>query len=385
MQKILQKLSLFLTVISLYVPVYADVVKPALVEISVFSDARVSVEIRTSIEALLTGINGRYRNTQDAPNSDEYDALRELEAEDLQKEFTVFHPVLLEGVNLRVDGVVVPLEMGEIDIAPPGYTKVPRASVIRLVGTIPEGSMSLQWYYPLKFGDQAVRVRQVNEEAGEYHWSGHQWVKDDVPSEPFSLTEVFTKPTFWSVAAMYIEAGFLHIIPKGLDHILFILGIFLISMRLKPLLLQATMFTIAHSLTLSLGVFGLVNLPPQVIEPLIALSIAYVAFENLASERLSRFRLPVVFAFGLLHGLGFASILTEFGLPEDLYVAALLWFNVGVEFGQIALLVFAYLAITTWFANPNVYRRFVVIPGSLAIGGLGAYWMVERAIYFYFS
>ncbi len=385
MQKILQKLSLFLTVISLYVPVYADVVKPALVEISVFSDAQVSVEIRTSIEALLTGINGRYRNTQDAPNADEYDALRELEAEDLRKQFVAFHPVLLQGVELRVDGVVVPLEMGVIDIAPPGYTKVPRASVIRLVGTIPEGSKSLQWYYPAKFGDQAVRVRQVNEEAGEYHWSGHQWVKEDVPSEPFSLTEVFTKPTFWSVAEMYIEAGFLHIVPKGLDHILFILGIFLISMRLKPLLLQATMFTIAHSLTLSLGVFGLVNLPPQVVEPLIALSIAYVAFENLASERLSRFRLPVVFAFGLLHGLGFASILTEFGLPEDLYVAALLWFNVGVEFGQIALLVFAYLAITIWFRNPSVYRTFVVLPGSLAIGGLGGYWMIERVIYFYIS
>lgn len=385
MQKILQKLSLFLTVISLYVPVYADVVKPALVEISVFSDAQVSVEIRTSIEALLTGINGRYRNTQDAPNADEYDALRELEAEDLRKQFVAFHSVLLEGVELRVDGVAVPLKIGVIDIAPPGYTKVPRASVIRLVGTIPEGSKSLQWYYPAKFGDQAVRVRQVNEEAGEYHWSGHQWVKEDVPSEPFSLTEVFTKPTFWSVAEMYIEAGFLHIVPKGLDHILFILGIFLISMRLKPLLLQATMFTIAHSLTLSLGVFGLVNLPPQVVEPLIALSIAYVAFENLASERLSRFRLPVVFAFGLLHGLGFASILTEFGLPEDLYVAALLWFNVGVEFGQIALLVFAYLAITIWFRNPSVYRRFVVLPGSLAIGGLGAYWMVERMIYFYIS
>ena len=74
------------------------------------------------------------------------------------------------------------------------------------------------------------------------------------------------------------------------------------------------------------------------VEPLIALSIAYVAFENLVSDRLSRFRLPVVFAFGLLHGLGFASILTEFGLPADLYLAALLWFNVGVEFGQVALL-----------------------------------------------
>ena len=385
MQKILQKLSLFLTVISLYLPVYADVVKPALVEISVFSDARVNIEIRTSIEALLTGINGRYRNTQEAPNSDQYDALRELEAPDLREAFNAFHPVLLDGVDLIVDGVSIPLEMGVVDIAPPGYTKVPRASVIRLVGTIPEGAMSLQWYYPMAFGDQAVRVRQVDEVAGEYHWSGHQWIKDDRPSEPFSLTEVFTKPTFWSVASLYVSAGFLHIVPKGLDHILFILGIFLMSMRLKPLLLQATMFTIAHSLTLSLGVFGLVTLPPQIVEPLIALSIAYVAFENLASEQLSRFRLPVVFAFGLLHGLGFATILTEFGLPEELYVAALLWFNVGVEFGQIALLVCAYLAITVWFSRAEVYRRYVVLPGSLAIGGLGAYWMVERVVYFYFS
>lgn len=385
MQKILQKLSLFLTVISLYLPVYADVVKPALVEISVFSDARVNIEIRTSIEALLTGINGRYRNTQEAPNSDQYDALRELEAPDLREAFNAFHPVLLDGVDLIVDGVSIPLEMGVVDIAPPGYTKVPRASVIRLVGTIPEGAMSLQWYYPMAFGDQAVRVRQVDETAGEYHWSGHQWIKDDRPSQPFSLTEVFTKPTFWSVASLYVSAGFLHIVPKGLDHILFILGIFLMSMRLKPLLLQATMFTIAHSLTLSLGVFGLVNLPPQIVEPLIALSIAYVAFENLASEQLSRFRLPVVFAFGLLHGLGFATILTEFGLPEELYMAALLWFNVGVEFGQIALLVCAYLAITVWFSRAEVYRRYVVLPGSLAIGGLGAYWMVERVVYFYFS
>ena len=385
LQKILQKLSLFFTVISLCLPVSADVVKPALVEISVFSDARVTIEIRTSIEALLTGINGRYRNTQEAPNADAYDKLRELEAADLREQFAAFHTELLDGVELIVDGASIPLEIGEISIAPPGYTKVPRASVIHLVGVIPKESISLRWYYPLRFGDQAVRVRQVNEEAGEYHWSGHQWIKDDQPTEPFSLTQVFSKPTFWSVSSLYLFAGFLHIVPKGLDHILFILGIFLMSMRLKPLLLQVTMFTIAHSLTLSLGVFGLIHLPPQVVEPLIALSIAYVAFENLTSDRLSRFRLPVVFAFGLLHGLGFASILTEFGLPADLYFAALLWFNVGVEFGQVALLMGAYLAITIWFTDPRVYRRSVVIPGSLLIGGLGAYWAVERVVYYHFS
>ena len=385
LQKILQKLLVFLMVITSGLPVSADVVKPALVEISVFSDARVTIEIRTSIEALLTGINGRYRNTQEAPNADSYDALRGLEASDLRQQFMAFHEELLDGVELVVDGASIPLEIGEIIIAPPGYTKVPRASVIHLVGVIPKESISLRWYYPLRFGDQAVRVRQVNEEAGEYHWSGYQWIADDRPSEPFSLTQVFAKPTFWSVSSLYLSAGFLHIVPKGLDHILFILGIFLMSMRLRPLVLQVTMFTIAHSLTLSLGVFGLVHLQPKVVEPLIALSIAYVAFENLASDRLNRFRLPVIFVFGLLHGLGFASILTEFGLPADLYLAALLWFNVGVEFGQVALLIAAYLAITIWFSDPHVYRRSIVLPGSLLIGGLGAYWTVERVMYYYFS
>ena len=385
LQKILQKLLLLLIIITLGLPVSADIVKPALVEISVLSDARVTIEIRTSIEALLTGINGRYRNTQEAPNTDAYDALRELEASDLRQQFVAFHAELLDGVELIVDGASIPLEIGEITIAPPGYTKVPRASVIHLVGVIPKESISLRWYYPLRFGDQAVRVRQVNEEAGEYHWSEYQWIADDRPSEPFSLTQVFAKPTFWSVSSLYLSAGFLHIVPKGLDHVLFILGIFLMSMRLRPLVLQVTMFTIAHSLTLSLGMFGLIHLPPQVVEPLIALSIGYVAFENLASDRLRGFRLPVIFAFGLLHGLGFASVLTEFGLPADLYLAALLWFNVGVEFGQVTLLIAAYLAITIWFSDPLVYRRSIVIPGSLLIGGLGAYWTVERMVYYYFS
>ena len=383
--KAFKRFSLFLIVISLSLPAYSDVVKPALVEISVFSNGHVGIEIRTSIEALLTGINGRYQNTQEAPNSERYDALRVLGPDELREQFTQFHTTLLGGVDLLVDGVSTPLQMGLIDIAPPGYTKVPRASVIRLVGKVPGGSTSLRWYYPPWFGDQAVRVRQVDEERGEYHWSSYQWIKDDKLSEPFSLTEVFAKPTFWSVGSSYLNAGFLHIVPKGLDHVLFILGVFLITMRLRPLLIQITMFTVAHSLTLSLGVLGYVNIPPQVVEPLIALSIAYVAFENLASDRLSRLRLPVIFGFGLLHGLGFASVLAEFGLPEGLYFAALFWFNVGVEFAQIGLLVAAYLGITVWFSCPEAYRRYVVLPGSLVIGGVGTYWMAERIFYFYFS
>ena len=145
------------------------------------------------------------------------------------------------------------------------------------------------------------------------------------------------------------------------------------------------MFTIAHSLTLSLGMFGLIHLPPQVVEPLIALSIGYVAFENLASDRLRGFRLPVIFAFGLLHGLGFASVLTEFGLPADLYLAALLWFNVGVGLVRLPYKSRRTLRSLSGSLIHLSINRSIVIPGSLLIGGLGAYWTVERMVYYYFS
>ena len=385
MQKIIQKLFLLFTVITSSLPANADVVKPALVEVSVFSDGSTFVQIRTSLEALLTGINGQYRNTQDAPNSEEYDRYRELGPDQLKTVFEDFYAELLDGISLTVDDRKIPLSVSMIDVPPRGYTKVPRTSVIELAGEIPAGAKSLRWYYPLRFGDQAVRVRQVNESSGEYHWSEYQWIKKDEPSRPFSLTHVYTKPTFWSVAATYIEIGFLHIVPRGLDHILFVLGIFLISMRLRHLILQVTMFTVAHSITLSLGAYGFISFPPRLIEPMIALSIVYVALENLLTDQLSRYRLPVVFGFGLLHGLGFASILTEFGLSEDLYLAALLWFNLGVEFGQLAILVGAYLSITIWFNDPSRYRRIITIPGSALIAVVGAFWVIERIVYFYFN
>ena len=210
-----KKLLLFLTAITLCLPANADVVKPALVEVSVFSDGSTIVEIRTSVEALLTGINGRYRNTQEAPNSEEYDRYRKLGSRELKTVFEEFYSELLDGISLTVDGMKIPLSVGIVDVPPPGYTKVPRTSIIELVGEIPDGATSLRWYYPLRFGDQAVRVRQVNESSGEYHWSGYQWIKKDEPSKPFSLTEVYTKPTFWSVAYTYQRLVFYTSCLKG--------------------------------------------------------------------------------------------------------------------------------------------------------------------------
>lgn len=352
--------------------------KPALVEISVYTDERVVVEIRTSVEALLTEINGRFRNTTESPNSDAYDRLRELPPPALAQTFEAFHDRLLDGLWLAGDGRRIPLAIAEVEVGPVGYTKVPRPSLIRLTGQLSRDVRSLQWYYPLAFSDQAVRVRQVDLLNEQWHWSSHQWIRDDRPTTPFSLTEVFAEPSWRDVMQTYVEAGFVHIVPRGLDHMLFVLGIFLMSMRFRPLLSQVTMFTIAHSVTLTLGVLGWVSVPPQFIEPLIALSIAYVAIENLFVSAMSRVRLAIVFAFGLLHGLGFASTLTEFGMPTDDFAWAMVWFNLGVEAGQVSVLLVGYFTLTVWFQSQIRFRNWVTIPGSLVVGLIGVVWTFER-------
>jgi hypothetical protein len=181
-----------------------------------------------------------------------------------------------------------------------------------------------------------------------------------------------------SVFGRYLLLGFEHILPKGLDHILFVLGLFLLSARWKPLLLQVSAFTLAHSVTLALSMLGVISLPSKVVEPLIALSIAYVAIENLLTSELKPWRPFVVFGFGLLHGLGFAGVLAQLGTPRESFLLALVGFNVGVEAGQLTVLALAFAAVGWLFSN-RLYRRAVVIPASLAIAAVGMYWALERA------
>ncbi|MGB5454066.1 MAG: HupE/UreJ family protein [Sedimenticolaceae bacterium] len=357
---------------------FADIVKPALVEISVYTEGRYRIEIRASVEALLTGINGQYQDTRQAPTAQEYDRLRELEAPMLAEAFEPFQERMLDLIELRLDGEINRPRIAKVDIPVPGYTKVPRISVITLEGDIPTATRSLTWYYPTAFGDNAVRVRQVDEDNEQWHWSAWQWIRDDRTSDPFSLTEVFRTPGFLDVVTEYTAAGFDHIIPLGTDHILFVLGLFLFSTRMRPLLWQITMFTVAHSITLALAMTGVIELPARVVEPLIALSIAYVGVENIWHRRLHKSRLVLVFVFGLLHGLGFASMLAEFGMPDNAFFTALVSFNVGVEIGQLTVVAIAFLTIGLWFGNKPYYRNMIVIPGSLMITLVGLYWTWQR-------
>jgi hydrogenase/urease accessory protein HupE len=174
----------------------------------------------------------------------------------------------------------------------------------------------------------------------------------------------------------WIVAGFHHIIPLGLDHICFILGLFLLQPKTRPLLLQTTAFTLAHSITLSLVVLGVFSAPSHIVEPLIAISIAYVGIENLWVKELKPWRVGLVFALGLLHGMGFASVMQELDLPEGQVIKPLIGFNLGVEIGQIAVLALAF-GVSFWFIR-NEKFKLVSKAASAMIGLVGLYWTYER-------
>ena len=184
--------------------------------------------------------------------------------------------------------------------------------------------------------------------------------------------------TVAEIFANYIELGFIHIIPGGFDHILFVIGLFLLSPKLKPLLWQVSAFTIAHTVTLALGASGVVRLPAGIVEPLIALSIVWIAVENLLTDRVHRWRIAVVSGFGLLHGLGFAGVLLEIGLSGTHFYSALLGFNLGVELGQLTVIALCFLVVG-WIMTRPVYQGRVVVPASSVIALIGAYWVIERA------
>jgi hypothetical protein len=183
------------------------------------------------------------------------------------------------------------------------------------------------------------------------------------------------------VALIYLKLGFTHIIPLGVDHILFVLSIFLLSPKLKSVIAQATTFTIAHSITLGLAMYDVVSPPAHIVEPIIALSIFFVAVENTLTDKLKPTRIIIVFIFGLIHGLGFAGALTELGLPRNQFFNSLIMFNVGVELGQIAVILLAWIFVGKWFGEKIWYGKRIVLPASILIAVISIYWTIERAFF----
>lgn len=244
---------------------------------------------------------------------------------------------------------------------------------VTLRGAVPPGAKTFRWRYDLTFASYALTMKAPGPQAAETIW-----LEGGEESRPVVLARVAAPPSRAAVARTYLGLGFTHIVPGGLDHILFVLGIFLLSGRLRPILWQVSAFTLAHSMTLGLTLYGVIALPSSIVEPMIAMSIVYVAVENLVTSELKPWRVALVFGFGLLHGMGFAGVLREMALPRSEILTGLVAFNAGVEAGQLTVILSAFLAVGVWARRSDSYRRLIVVPGSAAIALTGLLWTMQR-------
>lgn len=302
--------------------------------------------------------------------------------EELQPRLDEAKQRLLHGLRIRCGDTIVRGESAEFPVAPDVLrnrgSRLPLMMEAALVGKLPALTDSIAMRFPDVLGTVVFNVERPGEEAlsepveeGQFSAELSLRWEEEAPAEPTRKNHRI------DTISRYLGLGFTHILPRGVDHILFVLGLFLLSARLRPLLWQVTAFTVAHSITLGLALYGIVRMPAMIVEPLIALSIAFVAVENLFTTELKPWRPMVVFGFGLVHGLGFASVLTETGLPRTQFATALISFNIGVELGQLSVIALAFAAVG-WWARCGWYRRAIALPASCAIAIVALFWAIQR-------
>ncbi len=187
--------------------------------------------------------------------------------------------------------------------------------------------------------------------------------------------------SYFETLIYYLQLGFSHVIPLGFDHILFIISLFFLSSNRRTVLIQCSVFTLAHSLSLGLAAAGFIMPNATIIEPLIAASILFTAVENILHNKLNPWRIFLIFGFGFIHGMGFANALKEIGLPKNQFLSSLLSFNLGVELGQITVILSVYFLIGKWFSNKSWYKERIVFPISSLIGCIALYWTIERILF----
>ncbi|MAC78617.1 MAG: hypothetical protein CML66_11215 [Rhodobacteraceae bacterium] len=350
-------------------PARAHEVAPTVADFSV-TGTELTIEFRLNAEALLAGLNlDGLDNTDSTDRGAIYDRLRALEPEALSDRFVPFISAWLDELAVDVGGRVM-MHVERFDPGPMGDPALARSSTLVIRGSLPPLAADMVLSWPAGAG--ALVLRQIGVEAP---YTGILQGGQSTPPIPL---DGGAQVSGLKVFAQYIPVGFEHIVPLGLDHILFVLGLFFLSIGWRTLLWQVSAFTLAHTVTLALGALGWVSVPLSIVEPLIAASICYVALENIFLGHLTRWRPVVIFGFGLLHGLGFASVLANVGMPRAQFFPALIGFNVGVEFGQLSVLAFAFLAVGAWFGHKWWYRARIANPASAVIALIGAYWFVER-------
>ena len=348
----------------------AHEVQPSVADLTI-GETEVELELDWVLEAPIAGLDLQgIANTNDAVGAEDYDALREFEPADREAAFRGAWPSISEGVTLSAGDTALPLEISNLRIPDVGNTELARISRVTLTAALPAGDSAVTLSWAPQYGPLVVRQQGVENGYTTFLSSGGS--TDPIPrtgGDTQTGSEAFVE---------YIGVGFDHIIPLGLDHILFVLGLFFLALRMGPLLWQITAFTLAHTVTLALGSLGIITISGDIVEPLIAASIVYVGVENVLSRGLTPWRPFIVFGFGLLHGLGFASVLSDFGLGSAHFVPKLIGFNIGVEIGQLAVIAAAFVALGILFGRHSWWRLRIAGPVSIAISVIATFWVFER-------
>lgn len=351
----------------------AHEVVPSVVEIEI-GEKQAQLTFHINAEALLADIDlSNIDNTNDAANADMYDQFRALPNTEMENAIRNKWDALGKKISLIVRNRAIALQLEQIVVTEEPNMDFPRDTKIVARADLPSNTTEVRFSWAPEYGTVGIRQKGVEKPYVAIIDGGD--ISDPIAvagSEPRGLWERFFE---------YIPIGFIHIVPAGLDHILFVLGLFFFSLRLRPLILQVSVFTVAHTVSLALGTLGIITFDAAIVEPFIAASIVYVACENIFLKHQNlRLRLLLVFIFGIVHGFGFASVLDAFGLPADHFIAALLGFNIGVELGQIAVLCCAFV-LTFWAHKKDWYHAHVVVPCSLLIATVGIFWCVERVFF----
>ncbi|MEE9387675.1 MAG: HupE/UreJ family protein [Paracoccaceae bacterium] len=366
--------SLLVLMFSIFNPVIAHEIRPATADVTVTAD-RVEIDIILTLETLVAGLDlSELEDTNASPLSERYDMFRAMGPDALAAAFRKAWPEIGAQFQVRAGDMAIGLDIFGLEIPEVGDIELVRESVLRLGAQLPVDDSPVTVGWAAENGP--LVVRQVIASGDGY--SGYLTGGEHSIALPRSGS---ARQGWFTSFTDFIGLGFQHIIPKGLDHILFVLGLFFFSLKLRPLLTQVTAFTIAHTVTLASAALGIIQVPPSIVEPLIAASIVYVAVENILMTKLRPWRTAVVFGFGLLHGLGFASVLGDIGLDPARFFTGLIGFNIGVELGQLAVISAAFLVVGYWFGTRVWYRAVIAKPASLGIAIMGAYWFVQRVFF----
>lgn len=349
--------------------VQAHEMRPAVADVTI-AQSQMQVELQVAVETLLAGIDqSQVIDTDESPQAETYDRLRVLPDQALADLVRAEWSLLASG--FLVDGAG-PLNLIGVEVIEEPNLDLPRDTLLTMQADLPPGNGPVALGWVAQNGGLVVRHGDAETAYAAFLEGGE--LSAPLPRE--GAVQESSAAVFWR----FIVEGFEHIIPKGLDHILFVFGLFLFSLAWRPLLVQITAFTLSHTVTLGLATLSVITIPAAqmwLVEVLIAISIAYVAIENVLRPKLGWWRIVVVFGFGLLHGLGFASVFGDLGLAQGQFVLSLIAFNIGVEFGQLAVIGAAFVLLALPFRRVNFHQNRLVMPVSLSISIIGVWWALS--------